>query len=43
MSKVMSVKEAVERFVSDGAFVYIGGYICRPPFSAIHEIIIQNW
>jgi len=42
MSKLMSIKEAVGRFVPDGAFVYIGGYICRPPFSVIHEIIRQK-
>ncbi len=42
MSKVMTTKEAVEKFIFDGAFVYIGGYICRPPFAVIHEIIRQN-
>ncbi len=42
MSKAMSMKEAVSRFIHSGDFVYIGGYICRPPFSAIHEIIRQG-
>ncbi|MGE5397622.1 MAG: CoA transferase subunit A [Chitinophagales bacterium] len=42
MGKVMSAREAVSRFVHNGDFVYIGGYICRPPFSAIHEIVRQG-
>jgi glutaconate CoA-transferase, subunit A len=42
MSKVMTSKEAVSRFIHDGAFLYIGGYVCRPPFAIIHEIIRQR-
>jgi glutaconate CoA-transferase subunit A len=42
MGKVMTMQEAVEKHVHDGDFLFIGGYICRPPFSAIHEIIRQN-
>jgi glutaconate CoA-transferase subunit A len=42
MSKVMTTAEAVQRFVGDGDFLFIGGYICRPPFAAIHEIIRQK-
>ena len=42
MSKVVSMKEAVSRHVSDGAFVFLGGYVCRPPSAAIHEIIRQG-
>jgi glutaconate CoA-transferase subunit A len=42
MSKVMTMKEAVAAHVHDNDFVYIGGYICRTPFSAIHEIIRQK-
>ncbi|MFZ5571050.1 MAG: CoA transferase subunit A [Thermodesulfobacteriota bacterium] len=42
MSKVMSTKEAVSRFIGNGAFLYIGGYVCRPPFAVIHEIIRQG-
>ena len=42
MSKVMTMKEAVATHVSDGDFLFIGGYICRTPFSAIHEIIRQG-
>lgn len=42
MSKVVSMKEAIAANVGDGDFVYIGGYICRTPFSAVHEIIRQG-
>lgn len=42
MSKVTTMKEAVAEHVSDGDFLFIGGYICRTPFSAIHEIIRQG-
>lgn len=42
MSKVVSMKEAISQHVSEGAFVYLGGYICRPPSAAIHEIIRQG-
>ena len=42
MNKIMSMKEAIGAHVNDGAFLYIGGYIARPPFSAIHEIIRQK-
>ncbi|MFH1985552.1 MAG: CoA-transferase [Pseudomonadota bacterium] len=42
MSKVMTTKDAISRFVSPGDFLFIGGYICRTPFSAIHEIIRQG-
>ena len=42
MSKITTMKEAISEHVHDGAFLFIGGYICRPPFSAIHEIIRQG-
>lgn len=42
MDKVMSMKEAISTYVHDGDFLYIGGYICRPPFAVIHEIIRQG-
>ncbi len=42
MSKVMTMKEAIAEHVSDGDFLFIGGYICRTPFAAIHEIIRQG-
>ncbi len=42
MSKVTTMKEAISQHVSSGDFVYIGGYICRPPMSAVHEIIRQG-
>lgn len=42
MTKVMTSKEAVSQFVNDGDFLFIGGYVCRPPYAAIHEIIRQG-
>ena len=42
MGKVMTTADAIGTFVGDGDFLFIGGYICRPPFSAIHEIIRQK-
>jgi len=42
MSKVMSMKQAITQHVNDGDFLFIGGYICRTPFAAIHEIIRQK-
>jgi glutaconate CoA-transferase, subunit A len=38
----MTTADAVQRFVGDDDFLFIGGYICRPPFAAIHEIIRQK-
>jgi glutaconate CoA-transferase subunit A len=42
MSKVMSMSEAIAANVGDGDFVFVGGYICRTPFSAVHELIRQG-
>jgi glutaconate CoA-transferase, subunit A len=42
MSKVMTTKEAIAAHVHAGDFLFIGGYVCRPPFAAIHEIIRQG-
>jgi glutaconate CoA-transferase, subunit A len=42
MSKVTTMKEAVSTHVKSGDFLFIGGYICRPPMAAIHEIIRQG-
>jgi glutaconate CoA-transferase, subunit A len=42
MSKVTTMKKAIADNVHDGDFLFIGGYICRTPFSAIHEIIRQG-
>jgi glutaconate CoA-transferase subunit A len=42
MSKVTTMREAISEHVHNGAFLFIGGYICRPPFAAIHEIIRQG-
>lgn len=42
MSKVTTMKKAIADHVRDGDFLFIGGYICRTPFAAIHEIIRQG-
>jgi glutaconate CoA-transferase subunit A len=42
MGKVMTTSDAIQKFVVSGEFLFIGGYICRPPFAAIHEIIRQK-
>lgn len=42
MSKVVTMKEAIAAHVKDGDFLYIGGYVCRTPFAAVHEIIRQG-
>jgi len=42
MSKIMTMKEAISQHVKNGDFLFMGGYICRPPTSAIHEIIRQK-
>ena len=42
MSKVTSMTEAVKQHVHSGDFLFIGGYVCRPPTAAIHEIIRQG-
>ena len=38
----MTMKEAIAEHVKDGDFLFIGGYVCRTPFAAIHEIIRQG-
>jgi glutaconate CoA-transferase subunit A len=42
MNKVTTMQKAVAENIHDGNFVYIGGYICRTPFSAVHELIRQG-
>jgi glutaconate CoA-transferase subunit A len=42
MGKVMTMKEAIAEHVKDGDFLFIGGYVCRTPYAAIHEIIRQG-
>jgi len=39
----MTMREAIEANVNDRDFLFIGGYICRTPFSAIHEIIRRGF
>ena len=36
------MKKAIADHVHDGDFLFIGGYICRSPYAAIHEIIRQE-
>ena len=40
--KLMSLPEAIERFVPDGAVLFMGGFIQAEPFAAAHEIIRQG-
>ena len=40
--KLMSMPEAVDRFVHDGQILYLGGFIQHEPFAAAHEIIRQG-
>jgi len=42
MSKVTTINKAISEHVKDGDFLFIGGYICRTPYAAIHEIIRQG-
>src|SRR5512135_3866808 len=42
MSKVMSLSQAIERFVHDGDVVYAAGFTHLIPFAAGHEIIRQR-
>ena len=42
MSKVMSLSEAIARFVHDGDVVYAAGFTHLIPFAAGHEIIRQR-
>lgn len=42
MSKIYTMKQAIKTHIADGQFIFIGGYICRTPYSAIHEIIRQG-
>jgi len=41
-SKVMSMSDAIKRFVRDGDTIYLGGFIQGEPYAAIHEIIRQR-
>jgi glutaconate CoA-transferase subunit A len=42
MSKLISLQEAVSKFVNDGDVVYAAGFTHLIPFAAGHEIIRQN-
>ncbi|HPQ44948.1 MAG TPA: CoA-transferase [Syntrophales bacterium] len=42
-NKVMSLKEAIKKYVSDGSHISIGGFTCnRNPMAAVYEIIRQK-
>ena len=41
-SKLMSMSEAVERYVRDGDVIHLGGFIQNEPFAAVHEMIRQG-
>jgi glutaconate CoA-transferase subunit A len=41
-NKVMSMQEAIERFVRDGDTVFLGGLVAGEPYAAVHEIIRQR-
>ena len=41
-NKVIDLKTAVERYVTDGCSVYLGGGIAREPFSSVREIVLQK-
>ncbi len=42
MSKLLSVGDAIRRFVPDGALIFIGGFGHCVPFAAGHELIRQG-
>jgi len=42
VNKIMPMDEAIKQHVNSGDFLFIGGYVCRTPFAAIHEIIRQG-
>ena len=43
MSKVMSLHDAVEKFVHDGDAISLGGFTTnRKPYAAVHEILRQG-
>ena len=43
IEKVMSLPEAIERFVPDGAHISIGGFtVIRNPMAAVYEVIRQR-
>jgi len=41
-SKIISMKEAIKRYVHDGAMVFVGGFANCEPYFAIHEVIRQG-
>lgn len=41
-NKVMSMQEAIERFVHNGDVAFLGGLVACEPYAAVHEIIRQR-
>ncbi|MFC2038867.1 CoA transferase subunit A [Chloroflexota bacterium] len=42
MSKVMTMQEAISRYVKSGCLLFIGGMQHGEPFAAVHEIVRQK-
>lgn len=40
--KVMTMKEAIGRYVADGDTIYMAGFLSNEPYAATHEIIRQK-
>ena len=40
--KLITMSEAIDRYVGDGDIVHLGGFIQQEPFAAVHEIIRQG-
>jgi glutaconate CoA-transferase subunit A len=41
-SKVVTMKDAIEKYVEDGSTIYFGGFFSHVCYAAAHEIIRQN-
>ena len=42
VSKLMTLKEAVSKYIKDGDTIYYGGFQIMVPMALTHEIIRQN-
>ncbi len=42
MGKLISLSEAIGKYVHDGQSVYLGGFTHCVPYAAVHEIIRQG-
>ncbi|MBC8247370.1 MAG: CoA transferase subunit A [Deltaproteobacteria bacterium] len=41
-NKLISMSDAIDRYVNDGDSIYLGGFIQQDPAAAVHEIIRQH-